>query len=88
MEAKSKNLSIRHSYNLASMSFSPAELAEEIKKHLPDFTINYEPDFRQEIAESWTQSIDDSMARKDWGWKDQYNLQSLTSDMLHHLRKR
>jgi nucleoside-diphosphate-sugar epimerase len=67
------------------MSFSPVEIAEEIKKHLPDFTISYQPDSRQDIANSWPQSIDDSSARSDWGWKHEYDLPKMTQDMLLNL---
>jgi nucleoside-diphosphate-sugar epimerase len=73
-------------YNLAAMSFSPETLAEEIKKHLPEFTISYAPDARQKIADSWPKSIDDSWARKDWGWKPQYDLSQMVSTMLAHLK--
>ncbi|MDP4606243.1 MAG: NAD-dependent epimerase/dehydratase family protein [Flavobacteriaceae bacterium] len=73
-------------YNLSAMSFSPEALAEEIKKHLPEFTISYAPDARQKIADSWPKSIDDSWARKDWGWKPQYDLSQMVSTMLAHLK--
>lgn len=86
MEADADNISIRSSYNLSAMSFSPKEIAAEIQKHLPDFTIQYAPDSRQQIADSWPQSIDDSVARNDWNWKPEYNLQSMTADMLHNLQ--
>lgn len=88
METPAEQLSIRTAYNLAAMSFSPQELAAEIKKHIPDFKVTYAPDFRQEIADSWTQSIDDSFARKDWNWKPEYNLASMTKDMIYHLKNR
>lgn len=86
MEAPKELIHIRTSYNLASMSFTPAELAAEIKKHIPEFEIFYKPDFRQAIAASWSESIDDSVARRDWNWKPSYDLASLTADMLEHLR--
>lgn len=86
MEAPSDKISIRHSYNLSSMSFSPEEIGAEIRNHIPNFTLNYEPDFRQQIADGWPQSIDDSVARTDWGWKHEYDLKKMTEDMLHHLR--
>ncbi|MCG9899764.1 MAG: NAD-dependent epimerase/dehydratase family protein [Hydrotalea sp.] len=86
MEAPSGKISIRHSYNLSSMSFSPEEIGAEIRNHIPNFTLNYEPDFRQQIADGWPQSIDDSVARTDWGWKHEYDLKKMTEDMLHHLR--
>ena len=73
-------------YNLSAMSFSPEALAEEIKKHLPELTISYAPDARQKIADSWPKSIDDSWARKDWGWKPQYDLSQMVSTMLAHLK--
>nr|5Z75_A Chain A, Artificial L-threonine 3-dehydrogenase [synthetic construct]5Z75_B Chain B, Artificial L-threonine 3-dehydrogenase [synthetic construct]5Z75_C Chain C, Artificial L-threonine 3-dehydrogenase [synthetic construct]5Z75_D Chain D, Artificial L-threonine 3-dehydrogenase [synthetic construct] len=85
MEAPAENIKIRSSYNLAGMSFTPEEIAEEIKKHIPDFEISYEPDFRQAIADSWPASIDDSVARKDWGWKPEYDLDKMTEDMLKNL---
>jgi nucleoside-diphosphate-sugar epimerase len=85
MEAPTANISIRTSYNLSGMSFSPAEIADAIKKHIPDFTIKYEPDYRQQIANSWPQSIDDSVAQKDWGWKPEYDLEKMTEDMLENL---
>jgi nucleoside-diphosphate-sugar epimerase len=86
MEAPIENISIRTSYNLSSMSFSPKEIADSIKKHIPEFTISYEPDYRQSIANSWPQSIDDSVARKDWGWKEEYDLNRMTRDMLENLK--
>ncbi|NDJ00046.1 L-threonine 3-dehydrogenase [Flavobacterium sp. LaA7.5] len=85
MQAPSEQIKIRSSYNLSAMDFTPKEIAETIQKHIPDFTINYEPDFRQKIADSWPQSIDDSYARKDWNWKHYFDLKSMTSDMLEHL---
>lgn len=85
MEAPAEKVSIRTSYNISSMSFSPKELAAEIKNHIPEFKINYKPDYRQAIADSWPQSIDDSIARKDWGWKEQFGLTAMTEDMLKNL---
>ncbi|MDP4265626.1 MAG: NAD-dependent epimerase/dehydratase family protein [Bacteroidota bacterium] len=85
MEAPASKISIRTSYNLSGMSFSPKEIAAEIKKHIPGFTISYKPDYRQPIADSWPQSIDDSVARKDWGWKEDYDLSAMTKDMLENL---
>jgi nucleoside-diphosphate-sugar epimerase len=86
MEAPAGKISIRHSYNLSGMSFSPKELSGEIKKHLPAFAITYKPDYRQQIADSWPQSIDDSVARSDWGWKPEFDLAAMTSDMLANLQ--
>ena len=85
MEAPANKISVRTSYNLSSMSFSPKEIAAAIKKHIPEFTINYQPDYRQQIADSWPQSIDDSYARNDWGWAHEYDLERMTADMLENL---
>ncbi|RYG04439.1 MAG: NAD-dependent epimerase/dehydratase family protein, partial [Chitinophagaceae bacterium] len=82
MEAPAEKISIRTSYNLSSMSFSPKEIAAEVSKHVPDFKMHYEPDYRQAIANSWPQSIDDSVARNDWGWKHEYDLEKMTADMF------
>jgi nucleoside-diphosphate-sugar epimerase len=87
MEAPAENVKIRSSYNLAGISFTPEQIAAEIKKHIPDFSISYEPDFRQAIADSWPQSIDDSRAQQDWGWNPQYDMESMTKDMLMHLKE-
>jgi nucleoside-diphosphate-sugar epimerase len=86
MQAPAEQIKIRSSYNLAAMSFTPTEIAAEIKKHIPEFTISYEPDFRQKIADSWPASIDDDFARKDWNWKHKYDLETMTKDMLEHLK--
>jgi len=67
------------------MSFSPKEIVAEIQKHIPDFTISYKPDYRQVIANSWPQSIDDTVARNDWGWKEEYDLSAMTKDMFDNL---
>jgi nucleoside-diphosphate-sugar epimerase len=85
MEAPAEKISIRTSYNLSGMSFSPKEIAAEIKKHIPEFTILYKPDYRQAIANSWPQSIDDAVARNDWGWSEEYDLKRMTKDMLDNL---
>ncbi len=82
MEAPIEKINIRTSYNLSGMSFSPKEISEEIKKHIPEFKIKYKEDYRQQIANSWPQSIDDTVARKDWGWKEDYNLEAMVKDML------
>ena len=87
MEASADRLSVRTSYNLSAMSFSPREIAAEISRHIPEFSISYKPDYRQQIAESWPQSIDDSVARNDWGWKEEFDLAAMTGDMLANLRK-
>ncbi|MFK7948942.1 MAG: NAD-dependent epimerase/dehydratase family protein [Saprospiraceae bacterium] len=87
MEAPKENLTVSNSYNLAGLSFSPAELAEAIKKEIPDFTIQYKPDFRQKIAESWPKIIDDSEARQDWNWQPKYDLEKMTKDMIFNLKK-
>lgn len=86
METDSKNISIRSSYNLSAMSFSPKEIAASIAEQIPDFSINYEPDFRQAIADSWPSSIDDSKAREDWNWKHEFDLNRTTRTMLENLR--
>lgn len=85
MESEISKISVRTSYNISGMSFSPKEIAEEIKKHIPEFSISYEPDYRLEIAQSWPQSIDDSVAAKDWGWKPRFDLASMTKDMINNL---
>lgn len=86
MEAPAEKISVRTSYNVSSMSFSPKEISSEIKKYIPEFSISYQPDYRQAIAESWPQSIDDSVARSDWGWKHEYDLPKMTKDMIGNLR--
>ena len=87
METKKKNIKIRSSYNLAAMSFNPEEIAASVKSHIPDFEIEYKPDFRQDIANSWPQSIDDSEARNDWGWEHLISLEEMTEIMIHNLKK-
>ncbi len=87
MQAPSEQIKIRSSYNLAAMSFTPKEIAAEIKKHYPNFTIDYAPDFRQKIADSWPESIDDTRAREDWGWKNDYDMENMTVEMLEMLTK-
>ncbi|WP_428223915.1 NAD-dependent epimerase/dehydratase family protein [Flavobacterium sp.] len=87
MQAPAEDIKIRSSYNLSAMSFTPAEIAEEIKKHYPDFTIDYVPDFRQQIADSWPASIDDTCARQDWGWQNDFDLETMTVEMFKQLNE-
>jgi nucleoside-diphosphate-sugar epimerase len=86
MESDSSKIDIRTSYNLSGMSFSPGEIGAAIAKHIPGFTMDYKPDYRQQIADSWPGSIDDSVARNDWGWKEEYDLERMTEDMLSHIK--
>ena len=86
MEAAASKITIRTSYNLAGMSFTPDEIYQSIKKICPDFSISYQPDFRQKIADSWPASIDDSLARRDWGWKPSFDLDAMSADMVKNLR--
>ena len=86
MESDAAKISVRTSYNLSSMSFSPKDITAAIQKHIPDFSISYKPDYRLNIANSWPQSIDDSVARNDWGWKEEYDLERMTGDMLENLK--
>jgi nucleoside-diphosphate-sugar epimerase len=88
MEAPAEHVRIRSSYNLAGMSFTPAMISDEIRKHQPSFTISYAPDFRQQLADSWPDSIDDAEARAHWGWKPEYDLARLTEKMLHEIGKK
>ncbi|MEF8847882.1 MAG: NAD-dependent epimerase/dehydratase family protein [Candidatus Thermoplasmatota archaeon] len=88
METDVDNLKHHCDFNVTSMSFSAGEIAEEIKKHIPDFECKYKPDFRQEIADSWPNDLDDSAAREEWGWNPQYDLSSMVEDMLNKLKKR
>lgn len=87
MQAKKEDIKIRSAYNLAAINFTPKQIADQIAKEKPGFTIDYEPDFRQAIADSWPSSIDDSSARADWGWKHDYDLESMTKVMLENLSK-
>lgn len=87
MKAPSDTIKIRSSYNLSAISFTPKELFEEIKKHIPNFEINYEPDFRQKIADSWPASIDDNSARNDWGWQNDFEMNNMTTTMLKNLKE-
>jgi len=86
MDAPKENIDVRTSYNVTAMSFDPQQLAQEIKKHLPGFTIAYEPDFRQQIAAGWPASIDDREAREDWGWKESYDLAAMVNDIIVNLK--
>ncbi|WP_036381782.1 NAD-dependent epimerase/dehydratase family protein [Muricauda sp. MAR_2010_75] len=87
MESPAEQLTVRSSYNLGSMSFTPDDVAKSIKKHIPGFKISYAPDFRQKIADSWPSSIDDTQAKNDWGWKPEFDLDQTTSEMLSNLKK-
>jgi len=86
METEAKNITVRTSYNVAGICFSPKEIAAVIKHKVPEFEISFKPDYRQAIADSWPQSIDDSVAHKDWGWKPEYNLEKLSEDMMENLK--
>ena len=88
MEAAVSQLKHHANYNLSAMSFSAGELVAEVRKHVPGFEVEYEPDFRQAIADSWPRTIDDSAARAEWNWKPSYDLAAMTKEMLHHLGKR
>jgi nucleoside-diphosphate-sugar epimerase len=88
MQAPAEKVKIRGSYNLAGISFTPKQIAEEIKKHIPEFTITYKPDFRQAIADSWPKSINDAEAKQHWGWREKYDLGALVKNMLENLRKK
>ncbi|MBK6875919.1 MAG: NAD-dependent epimerase/dehydratase family protein [Ignavibacteria bacterium] len=88
MEASAGNLSIHSSYNLAGISFDPAQISAEIKKSIPKFQISYKPDFRQAIADSWPKTIDDSVARNDWGWSHEYDLAKMTKIMLKEIKRK
>jgi nucleoside-diphosphate-sugar epimerase len=88
MDAPIEGLMHHTDYNLSALSFNPSELADEIKTHIPEFKINYKPDFRQKIADSWPKSIDDSTSRAEWGWSPDYDLSDMVTDMLKVLRER
>ena len=88
MEAETSRIKIRTSYNLDGISFSVEELANEIKKHIPEFIVEYKPDYRQRIADSWPMSVDDRAARSDWGWTPSYDLSALATSMIDKLRSR
>jgi nucleoside-diphosphate-sugar epimerase len=86
MRAPAEEIIERSSYNLSGMNFTPQDIAAEIIKHVPEFSISYEPDFRQQIADSWPSSIDDAPARKDWNWKHEYGLDQMVAEMLSQLK--
>ena len=88
MNANTNDVKIRSSYNLSAISFTPQELATEIAKQIPEFNISYTPDFRQKIADSWPNSIDDSSARQDWNWNHSYDLEAITNEMLLQLKEK
>ncbi len=87
METEKERLRVRSSYNLAAASFTPGEIAANIQRSIPEFTIDYKPDFRQQIADSWPASIDDRFAREDWDWKHKYDLSIITDEMLSNLKQ-
>jgi len=86
MNAPVEEVKVRSSYNISAMSFDPEEVAASIRKFIPGFTISYKPDFRQAIANSWPQHIDDSAAREDWAWTHEYDLDAMSKDMIDNLR--
>ncbi|MDQ6762484.1 MAG: NAD-dependent epimerase/dehydratase family protein [Bacteroidota bacterium] len=86
MESDAKKITVRTSYNISAISFSPKEIASEIKKYIPAFAVTYKPDYRQQIAESWPQSINDSIAQSDWNWKPEYDIMKMTNDMIENLK--
>ena len=88
MEAPEAAITVRTSYNLAGMSFTPAQVAASIQTYFPDFQVDYKPDFRQAIADSWPKTIDDSVARRDWGWKPRFDLPKMTKEMIAHLTEK
>ena len=88
MQAPSKQVKIRSSYNLGGVNFTPKEIGKEILKYIPNFEMSYNSDFRQKIADSWPSSINDKHAQKDWGWELEYSLEKMTEDMMKNLKKR
>ncbi len=87
MESPAEQVKVRSSYNVSAFSFTPEELAKSIRKFYPEFKMTYAPDFRQKIADSWPNSIDDSIAREDWGWKPDYSIDQMSKDILENLPK-
>jgi nucleoside-diphosphate-sugar epimerase len=88
MQAPANQIKIRSSYNLAGVSFSPKEIAYEISKHIANFEISYNIDYRQDIADSWPSSINDLNAQQDWGWRKKYDLENITKDMIKNLKEK
>jgi nucleoside-diphosphate-sugar epimerase len=88
MESPAEKLSIRSAYNVGGISFTPKQLSEEIKKHIPKFEITYKPDFRQKIADSWPASIDDSLAANEWGCKAEFDIHKMTTAMLEGVKQK
>lgn len=88
MDAPAEKVRLRTAYNISAMSFNPEDIAAAIRKHIPDFKIEYSPDFRNEIAANWPQSVDDTAAREDWGWRPQFDLDKMTAEMLVHLKNK
>ncbi|MEZ4908681.1 MAG: hypothetical protein R2771_13810 [Saprospiraceae bacterium] len=88
MEAEKSKIKINYSYNVAGFSFTPKEIYEEIKKYFPAFEIEYNPDFRQNIADSWVKSIDDTEAQRDWNWQPQFNFEEMVKTMIFHLKEK
>ena len=88
MDANPDSVSLHDAYNVTAVSFTPQELADEIKRHIPDFDIDYEPDYRQKIADSWPHNIDDSVANRDWGWQPEFGLADIVEDMLINIQRK
>lgn len=88
MDAESGRLSVRSSYNMSAISFNPGEITSEIKKYIPEFNVSYNPDFRQQIADSWPKTIDDSVARSDWSWEHEFDLKGMTDVMLREISRK
>jgi nucleoside-diphosphate-sugar epimerase len=88
MDADPARLTVRTSYNVGALSFAAAELAGALRRRFPAFAVTYEPDFRQQIADSWPSSVEDDAARADWGWRPAYDLDAMVDDMIAHLAPR